>query len=1021
MNSLKVGFLLAVLVVLCPFAMWGQTNAVKTILGQHNISGLLDGQGTLAKFNNPASVVFNNTGSVPTVMYVADKDNNAIRAVVLATNQVTTIAGSGIAGWADGTGVNARFNAPSGIAIDKINSYLYVADSINGAIRKINIASGTVTTIIGKSCSSGPTIDNAQASNGGCYSTGDFMNGYIPGSGTSASFAQPVNLIMSYAAPMASSLGGLWVTDFIGNVSSVDLSASPPVMRLANAIDPSGNSASSCTAGGGCASYSFQQVYGIAQDSSNNLYVSVRSDQSIWQCIPGGSLSALASCSRVAGVATAWLSVDDTDGNGEYWGWQVDETNGTPLTAAFSNPAGLAFDANAQILYVADSANNVIRGITFVGGAAANVVTIAGHGVVTTANGDPDNYGTNPVGVPLTDTSVCALYTCGPPSGAGWADGNGTSAVMNYPTGVAIRYNRFGSQLFIADQQNQVIRSIGDPASYTLSGPSSGAINTPATFTYTPNFTANETVTITISGGGLNTTKSLTFTNSSTAQTFPITPTAAGTVTLTASSPSIGITVDANSLSYTVYAAPTVTGVSPSGGLPAGGTSVTITGTNFTGATGVTFGGTAATNVVVVSATSITAKTPAKTAGAVSVVVTTPGGTNAANTLYTYQAAPTVTSTNTTKISIRATSVTITGTGFDTTAANNAVVFNLSAVGTVTSATSTLLTVTLSTLPSTTGSLTAVVTTNGINSGSAVPVATVVNAPTVTLSTVGHSINGGTITLTGTGFHATAASNTVTFNNGAVGTVTSATTTQLSVTFSTQPTAVGNLTAAVTAYTQLSDTVQVATIVQPKITSFGFDGTVKAVVVDGNGKAYVGGDFSAWGPLSGAGAMVDTYSGAVETAFPLVNGNINAVIPDGSGGWYIGGSFTQVDQITRNYLAHMLSTGTVDPNWNPNANGTVNALAISGSTVYVGGSFTTVGGSTTRNRLAAFNATSGTATSWDPNASGGTVYALAISGSTVYAGGASPRLGARPLEIDWRPSTLRPEQPRAGTPTQVPL
>ena len=184
MNSLKVGFLLAVLVVLCPFAMWGQTNAVKTILGQHNISGLLDGQGTLAKFNNPASVVFNNTGSVPTVMYVADKDNNAIRAVVLATNQVTTIAGSGIAGWADGTGVNARFNAPSGIAIDKDNSYLYVADSINGAIRKINIASGTVTTIIGKSCSSGPTIDNAQASNGGCYSTGDFMNGYIPGSGT---------------------------------------------------------------------------------------------------------------------------------------------------------------------------------------------------------------------------------------------------------------------------------------------------------------------------------------------------------------------------------------------------------------------------------------------------------------------------------------------------------------------------------------------------------------------------------------------------------------------------------------------------------------------------------------------------------------------------------------------------------------------------------------------------------------------------------------------------------------------
>jgi hypothetical protein len=70
---------------------------------------------------------------------------------------------------------------------------------------------------------------------------------------------------------------------------------------------------------------------------------------------------------------------------------------------------------------------------------------------------------------------------------------------------------------------------------------------------------------------------------------------------------------------------PTVTKVSPATGTPAGGTAVTITGTLFaTGAT-VTIGGTAATNVVVVSGASITATTPAGTAGAVTVTVTNPG------------------------------------------------------------------------------------------------------------------------------------------------------------------------------------------------------------------------------------------------------------------------------------------------------------------------------------------------------------------------------------------------------------
>ncbi len=92
-----------------------------------------------------------------------------------------------------------------------------------------------------------------------------------------------------------------------------------------------------------------------------------------------------------------------------------------------------------------------------------------------------------------------------------------------------------------------------------------------------------------------------------------------------------------NDVVLKVDLAPTITSnVSPASGSTAGGTSVTMTGTNFTGATGVTFGGAAATSVTVVNSTTITAVTPAGTAGTASVIVTTPAGSNAANTLFTY-------------------------------------------------------------------------------------------------------------------------------------------------------------------------------------------------------------------------------------------------------------------------------------------------------------------------------------------------------------------------------------------------
>jgi hypothetical protein len=103
---------------------------------------------------------------------------------------------------------------------------------------------------------------------------------------------------------------------------------------------------------------------------------------------------------------------------------------------------------------------------------------------------------------------------------------------------------------------------------------------------------------------------------------------------------------------------PTVTSISPTSGTTAGGTSVTITGTDLTGATGVTIGGGVATSLSANTATSLTCVTPAGTAGVTSVLVTTAGGTNAANTLFTYVAPVAISSlTRVTSTPTKATSV----------------------------------------------------------------------------------------------------------------------------------------------------------------------------------------------------------------------------------------------------------------------------------------------------------------------------------------------------------------------------
>ncbi len=197
---------------------------VNTIAGSGN-GTFADGTGTNASFHFPCGVTVDNLGNI----YIADTSNNRIRKIT-TLGVVSTIAGSGTAAFADGTGTNASFSIPNDVVVDSLGN-IYVADANNLAVRLITPA-GVVTTIAGHgfgvftdgipfSTPDGITLD----SSGNVY-LGDFQNcmvrmitpagivttvagstvGYADGLGTNARFNSVCGVVLD-------SFGNIYVAD----------------------------------------------------------------------------------------------------------------------------------------------------------------------------------------------------------------------------------------------------------------------------------------------------------------------------------------------------------------------------------------------------------------------------------------------------------------------------------------------------------------------------------------------------------------------------------------------------------------------------------------------------------------------------------------------------------------------------------------------------------------------------------------------------------------------------------------
>ena len=172
------------------------------------------------------------------------------------------------------------------------------------------------------------------------------------------------------------------------------------------------------------------------------------------------------------------------------------------------------------------------------------------------------------------------------------------------------------------------------------------------------------------------------------------------------------------------------------------------------------------------------------------------------------------------------------------------------------------------------------------------------------------------------------------------------------------------------------------------------DGEVKAIAISGS-TAYIGGNFSRIAPYTGSSALFDASSGGLKKPWPEVAGVVNAVVRDGTGGWYLGGDFRSVGGVPRTDLAHVMPDGTLDPNFAPSTDGLVRALVVGTDTVFAGGEFATASG-VARKNLAGFTAATGALTGFVGGVSDGGnvnmsdplgVHALLLIGSTLYTVG----------------------------------
>lgn len=289
-----------------------------TILAGSGTPGYVDGTSTEAAFNEPKGLEISPDGAY---IYVAEYVNHRIRRVEIATGTVTTVAGSGTASFADGPGSEASFNQPAGLALFPDGRTLLVGDISNARVRSIDLSTNTVSTLAGST------------------------PGYVDGPLATALFAAVGDVVV---APDATKV---YVADGgLNLIRVIDLYAGS-VSTLAGSGDPA-----FADGVGATAAFAFPYGLDVTRDGSTLLVADFLNNRIRSVDVGSGAVTTLAGSGSTSGFGCVMATMPPGSSCGAF-------ADGTGAAAAFNWPASGTLTPDDAYYIVADYFNQKVRAV----------------------------------------------------------------------------------------------------------------------------------------------------------------------------------------------------------------------------------------------------------------------------------------------------------------------------------------------------------------------------------------------------------------------------------------------------------------------------------------------------------------------------------------------------------------------------------------------------------------------------------------------------------------------------------
>jgi sugar lactone lactonase YvrE len=439
-----------------------------------------DGDRATATFNSPNNTIADSQSGI---IYIADKGNNEIRMYdPQGTQLVTTLAGSTTPGYQDGPGSQARFNGPSGIALDEAHQVLYVSELGNNTVRAINLDNNEVTTVVGEATidSNGNTVllnrprniffnttdnrlyiadtDNHQIK---VYDPATGFVDVFAGTGTQGHTNDTLlNSEFNYPSDITyrANSGEFYVTDLGNNlIRKIRIGGPGLVSDFAGQL--TGGFSNGTT--GQFLTAKFSGPSSISTDPWGNLYVADTGNEVVREIdLQNNLIQTIAGTDMTSGV--------------QY---------GQPQTGKLYKPTGIRYNPFSQNMNVTNQGSNVIASFdpfTAVNSGNSQLPNLkfevgqaTRSGLLDAAFNDalfnsPHQMTQGPNGIIyvadelnhaireiLPDGSVKTLAGDGTP---GYREGIGSAAQFDHPQGIV--YDAYTDKLYVADMMNHVIRMI---------------------------------------------------------------------------------------------------------------------------------------------------------------------------------------------------------------------------------------------------------------------------------------------------------------------------------------------------------------------------------------------------------------------------------------------------------------------------------------------------------------------------------------------------------------------------------